>query len=77
VTVRASLGLLRERAFARLVVAVGALGLLTVSDGFIYLSLLHRDIVAAVFPLSRLGPRLADSAVGKAVTWGVGSVGTH
>jgi MFS family permease len=56
VTVRASLGLLRERAFARLVVAAGALGLLTVSDGFIYLSLLRRDdITAAVFPLLYVG----------------------
>jgi MFS family permease len=56
VTVRASVGLLRDRAFARLVVAATALGLLTVSDGFIYLSLLRRDdVVTAVFPLLFFG----------------------
>jgi MFS family permease len=56
VTVRASVGLLRDRAFARLVVAATALGLLTVSDGFLYLSLLRRDdVVTAVFPLLFFG----------------------
>ena len=56
VTVRTSLGLLRDRAFARLVVAATALGLLTVSDGFIYLTLLRRDdVVTVVFPLLFFG----------------------
>jgi MFS family permease len=56
VTVRASAGLLRDRAFARLAVAATALGLLTVSDGFLYLSLLRRDdVVTAVFPLLFFG----------------------
>jgi MFS family permease len=56
VSVRTSLGLLRDRGFARLVIAATVLSLLTVSDGFLYLSLLRRDdVVVTVFPLLYVG----------------------
>jgi MFS family permease len=56
VTIRTSLGLLSDGAFARLVVAAALLGLLTVSDGLMYLTLLERDqVVAVVFPLLFFG----------------------
>lgn len=55
-----SLGLLRQRRFGRLMLAAGVLGLLTISDGFLYLSLARRDDLAATwFPLLFVGTNLA------------------
>jgi MFS family permease len=53
---RAATRLLRERAFRGLTVAGSALGLATISDGFIYLALLRRvDFDARLFPLLATG----------------------
>ena len=52
--------LLLEPGFARLVGAAGLLGLLTLSDAFIYLVLQHRnDLAAQWFPLLFVGTNLA------------------
>lgn len=53
---RAVAGLLKDRRLVALTVAAGLLGLVTVSDGFVYLSLQHRlEVPAEVFPLFLLG----------------------
>ncbi|HEY6746395.1 MAG TPA: MFS transporter [Mycobacteriales bacterium] len=53
---RAVAGLLKDRRLVGLTVAAGLLGLVTVSDGFVYLSLQHRlQVPAEVFPLFLLG----------------------
>lgn len=55
-----SLRLLRQRRFGRLMLAAGTLGLLTISDGFLYLSLARRDDLAATwFPLLFVGTNVA------------------
>jgi MFS family permease len=55
-----SLRLLAHRRFGRLMAAAGALGLLTISDGFLYLSLQQRDdLAAAWFPLLFVGTNVA------------------
>jgi MFS family permease len=55
-----SLRLLRQRGFGRLMLAAGTLGLLTISDGFLYLSLARRDDLAATwFPLLFVGTNVA------------------
>jgi MFS family permease len=59
-----SLRLLREGRFGRVVLAAGVLGLLTVSDGFLYLSLQHRDDFAAMwFPLLFVGTNVSYLAL--------------
>jgi MFS family permease len=56
VSSRAVAGLLKDRTLVALTVAAGLLGLVTVSDGFVYLSLQHRlQVPAEVFPLFLLG----------------------
>jgi MFS family permease len=53
---RAIAGLLKDRRLVALTVAAGLLGLVTVSDGFVYLSLQRRlEVPAEVFPLFLLG----------------------
>jgi MFS family permease len=55
-SVRAVGRLLKDRRVLALAVAAGLLGLVTVSDGFVYLSLQRRlDVPADVFPLFLLG----------------------
>jgi MFS family permease len=55
-----SLRLLAHRRFGRLMLAAGVLGLLTISDGFLYLSLQQRDDLAATwFPLLFVGTNVA------------------
>jgi MFS family permease len=84
---RAVAGLLKDRRLVALTVAAGLLGLVTVSDGFVYLSLQHRlQVPAEVFPLFLLGSsavylvlaiplgRLADR-VGRATVFLAGHVG--
>jgi MFS family permease len=57
---RPSLRLLGERRFGRLVLAAGLLGVLTVGDGFLYLSLYDNDALPAhLFPLLYVGTNLA------------------
>lgn len=52
--------LLRNRSLRRLVVAAAVLGVLTISDGFLYLSLQQRDFFAAqYFPLLFVGTNIA------------------
>lgn len=52
VRLRAIGGLLRDRRLRGLAIAAGLLGLVTVSDGFVYLTLQRRlDVPAEVFPL--------------------------
>ncbi len=56
VSLRRAIGLLRDRAFRRIVVVGSALGLLTMSDGFIYLILQRRaSIDPRWFPLLFFG----------------------
>ena len=55
-SLRGIAGLLRDRRVFALTIAAGLLGLVTVSDGFIYLSLQRRlDVPTDVFPLFLLG----------------------
>lgn len=59
-----SLRLLRRPRFGRLMLAAGLLGLLTISDGFLYLSLARRDDLAATwFPLLFVGTNVAYLAL--------------
>jgi MFS family permease len=59
-TVRPTVRLFAEPGFARLVAAAGLLGLLTLSDAFIYLVLQARNDLAALwFPLLFVGTNLA------------------
>ena len=59
-----SLRLLRRPRFGRLMLAAGVLGLLTISDGFLYLSLARRDDLAATwFPLLFVGTNVAYLAL--------------
>ena len=59
-----SLRLLGQRRFGRLMLAAGLLGLLTISDGFLYLSLTRRDDLAATwFPLLYVGTNVAYLAL--------------
>lgn len=59
-----SLRLLRNRRFGRLMVAAALLACLTVSDGFLYLSLQQRDNLAATwFPLLFVGTNVAYLAL--------------
>ena len=59
-----SLRLLRRGRFGRLTLAAAVLGLLTISDGFLYLSLARRDDLAATwFPLLFVGTNLAYLAL--------------
>jgi MFS family permease len=59
-----SLRLLGHRRFGRLLLAAGVLALLTVSDGFLYLSLQQRDDLAAMwFPLLFVGTNIAYFAL--------------
>ncbi|GAA4357006.1 MFS transporter [Angustibacter luteus] len=61
---RPSLRLLRDPRLARLLLAAAVLGLLTVGDGFLYLSLQQRDDLAtAWFPLLYVGTNLAYLAL--------------
>jgi MFS family permease len=61
---RPSLRLLTAPAFRRLVAAAGLLGLLTISDGFLYLALQDRDDLAARwFPLLFVGTNVAYLAL--------------
>ncbi len=56
VTLRAALGLLRDRRFRVLVICGGALGLVTLSDGFIYLGIQRRlDFAPPLLPLLYVG----------------------
>ncbi|WP_045303747.1 MFS transporter [Saccharothrix sp. ST-888] len=56
VTLRAGLGLLRDRAFGRTCLCVMLLETATISDAFVYLTLQHQDDLAARwFPLLALG----------------------
>ena len=62
--VRPSVRLLAEPGFARLVAAAGLLGLLTLSDAFIFLVLQDRNDLAALwFPLLFVGTNLAYLAL--------------
>ena len=62
--VRPTVRLLAEPGFARLVAAAGLLGLLTLSDAFIYLVLQDRNDLAALwFPLLFVGTNLAYLAL--------------
>jgi MFS family permease len=55
-SMRAVGGLLKDRRVIALTVAAGLFGLVTISDGFVYLSLQRRlDVPADVFPLFLLG----------------------
>jgi MFS family permease len=55
---------LRDPRFGRVVLASALLGVLTISDGFLYLSLQHRDDFAAKwFPLLFVGTNLAYLAL--------------
>ena len=55
---------LRDRSFGRVVLASGVLGVLTISDGFLYLSLQQRDSFAATwFPLLFVGTNVAYLAL--------------
>lgn len=57
--------LVRSAPFRRIVVVAGLLSLFTVSDGFIYLALLHSDdLVATVFPLLAVGTSLGYLLLG-------------
>jgi len=80
-------GLLRDRRVVALAVAAGLLGLVTISDGFVYLSLQRKlDAPADVFPLFLLGSsavylvlaiplgRLADR-IGRRTVFIAGNVG--
>ena len=59
-----SLRLLGHRRFGRLLLASGVLALLTISDGFLYLSLQQRDDLAATwFPLLFVGTNVAYFAL--------------
>lgn len=59
VSFRSAAGLLRSRSFASLVVVAALLGLVTVSDAFIYLVLQRRlDLDATFFPLLFMGTAL-------------------
>ena len=59
-----SLRLLRQARFGRLTLAAAVLGLLTISDGFLYLSLARRDDLAATwFPLLFVGTNVAYLAL--------------
>jgi len=59
-----SLRLLRRGRFGRLMLAAGLLGALTISDGFLYLSLARRDDLAATwFPLLFVGTNVAYLAL--------------
>ncbi|GMA86181.1 hypothetical protein GCM10025868_14310 [Angustibacter aerolatus] len=56
---RPSLRLLADRRLSALLGVAGLLGLLTVGDGFLYLTLLHRDgFAASTFPLLFVGTDL-------------------
>ncbi|GAB3385023.1 MFS transporter [Amycolatopsis echigonensis] len=56
VSVRAALGLLRERGFRRVAVWAALLGFVTLGDSFVYLVLQRRwDVAATFFPLLPLG----------------------
>jgi len=56
VSLRDSLGMLRQRDFRRVAVWAVALGLVTVGDSFVYLTLQRRwDVAATYFPLLPLG----------------------
>ena len=55
---------LRDRSFGRVVLVSGVLGVLTISDGFLYLSLQQRDSFAATwFPLLFVGTNVAYLAL--------------
>ena len=77
---RAAFGLLRHRELRGLTVAASALGLATISDGFVYLALRDRiDFSAALFPLLATGTAvtymlLAVPAGRLADRWGRGRV---
>lgn len=59
-----SLRLLRQARFGRLMLAAAVLGVLTISDGFLYLSLARRDDLAATwFPLLFVGTNVAYLAL--------------
>ena len=59
-----SWGALRDRRFGRVVAAAALLGVLTISDGFLYLSLQQRDHFAATwFPLLFVGTNIAYLAL--------------
>ncbi|MFI6602439.1 MFS transporter [Nonomuraea sp. NPDC050536] len=59
VSVAAALGLLREPAVRRLVLAAGVLGLATIGDGFVYLLLTRaNDIATGWFPLMAVATNL-------------------
>ncbi|TQJ49540.1 sugar phosphate permease [Phycicoccus sp. SLBN-51] len=59
-----SLRLLRHARFGRLMLAAAVLGVLTISDGFLYLSLARRDDLAATwFPLLFVGTNVAYLAL--------------
>lgn len=59
-----SLRLLRQGRLGRLVLAAAVLGVLTISDGFLYLSLARRDDLAATwFPLLFVGTNVAYLAL--------------
>ncbi|GAA1609480.1 MFS transporter [Kribbella sancticallisti] len=56
VPLRAMVGLLRIRSFRRCCVWAAALGLVTITDSFVYLALLRRwDVESTLFPLLPLG----------------------
>jgi MFS family permease len=58
-SLRAAWGLLRERRFRLLTIAAGALGLVTISDGFIYLGIQRQtDLQPALLPLLFVGTSL-------------------
>jgi MFS family permease len=59
-----SLRLLAHRRFGRVVLAAGALSVLTISDGFLYLALQQRDdLAAAWFPLLFVGTNVVYLAL--------------
>jgi MFS family permease len=61
---RPSLRLLLDPPFRKLAIAAGVLGLLTISDGFLYLSLQDRDDLAAQwFPLLFVGTNVVYLAL--------------
>jgi MFS family permease len=60
VSLRAAVGLLRGRRFLALVVIAGAFGLVTMSDGFLYLGIQRRlDLDTKLLPLLFVGTALA------------------